>query len=184
MACRGGQRKTQGSRGPLEPPGRESTSRRSPDAPGSRHDGSGGRAGPRSDGADAVWPLTHDFATSFTPEREAFNATFHALLSRDDTLVCVAVQDDDVVRYLLASHHPRFLVNGPICGVKELMVNPGHRRRCVFAHLMTTAEQWSREQGDAYLSLATRRASGFYLAPGYEQSASFLKKTLTAPGRP
>jgi GNAT superfamily N-acetyltransferase len=134
--------------------------------------------------AEAVWPLARDFATSFAPERQAFNATFRALLSRDDTMVCVAVRDAGVVGYLLASHHLTFLANGSVCWVEELMVHPDRRRQGIGAQLMTAAEQWARDQGDAYLSLATRRASDFYVALGYEQSATFFKKTLTAPARP
>lgn len=63
------------------------------------------------------------------------------------------------------------------------MVEPGCGRRGIGAQLMTAAEQWAREKGDAYLSLATRRASDFYLALGYEKSATFFKKTITAPAR-
>lgn len=115
-----------------------------------------------ADDAEAVWPLARDFATSFALEREAFNATFRAVLSRDDTLVCVAIRDAGVVGYLLASHHLTFLANGSVCWVDELMVHPGRRRRGIGAQLMTAAGRWARDQGDAHLSLATRRASDFY----------------------
>jgi GNAT superfamily N-acetyltransferase len=127
---------------------------------------------------DAVWPLARDFATSFRPERAAFDAVFARLLAREDTLLLVAVDGGSVVGYLLASTHDTFLANGPVAWVEELMVAPSLRRGGVGRSLMAAAEAWARETGAAYLALASRRAGPFYLALGYEESAVFFKKTL------
>jgi GNAT superfamily N-acetyltransferase len=128
---------------------------------------------------DAVWPLARDFATSFVPEREAFEASYDALLARDDTLLLVAESADlGVVGYLLGSVHGTFLANGPVAWVEEVMVDEQARRTGVGAALMAASETWAVEQGAAYLSLASRRAGDFYLALGYEDSAVFYKKVL------
>jgi GNAT superfamily N-acetyltransferase len=127
---------------------------------------------------DAVWPLARDFATSFQPERRAFDAVFARLLARDDTLLLVAVEGDAVVGYLLASTHDTFLANGEVGWVEEVMVDPSSRRQGVGRRLMEAAESWAHETGAAYLALASRRAGPFYLALGYEDSAVFFKKTL------
>jgi len=135
------------------------------------------RAAALSD-ADAVWRLTRGFATSFTPERGAFDAAFTALVSRPDTLLAVAVRDGMVVGYLLASHHLTLFANGRVCWVEEVMVDADQRRHGVGRHLVQAAERWAADSGAAYVALATRRANAFYLALGYEESATFFKKTL------
>ncbi|MDQ0678956.1 hypothetical protein QFZ30_002338 [Arthrobacter pascens] len=43
---------------------------------------------------------------------------------------------------------------------------------------MTGAESWAREQGDAYISLVSRRAGEFYRALANEDAATFFKKPL------
>ena len=126
--------------------------------------------------ADALWTLVREFATSFVPERAAFDTTLPLLLGRDDVLVLVA-EDDGVVGYLLASEHPTFFANGPVAGVEEIIVAPAHRRSGVGAALMAAAEAWAAERGAGYVSLASRRAGDFYLALGYTDSAVFYKKS-------
>jgi GNAT superfamily N-acetyltransferase len=131
------------------------------------------------DDAVAVWPLARDFATSFIPQRDAFEATFAALVDARDTLLVVAeTSPAGVVGYLLANAHPTFLANGPVVWVEEIMVADAARRLGIGRLLMTAAEEWATEAGAAYVSLATRRARDFYLALEYEDSATFFKKTL------
>lgn len=130
------------------------------------------------DDADAVWPLTQAFATSFAPERDAFDEAFAHLVVRDDTLVAVAATTSGVVGYVLAIAHPTLFANGPVVWVEEVMVRHDERRSGVGRALMDAVETWARESGAAYVSLATRRASDFYLALGYEESATFFRKLV------
>jgi predicted N-acetyltransferase YhbS len=78
--------------------------------------------------ADQVWPLARDFATSFAPERGAFDVTWQRLGEAPGTLVAVAESGRKVVGYLLANCHLTFLANGPVAWVEEVMVDEGHRR--------------------------------------------------------
>jgi GNAT superfamily N-acetyltransferase len=126
--------------------------------------------------AGAIWQLVRDFATSFTPDRDAFADILPALVGRADVLVLVAESRGDVVGYLLAALHPTFFANGPVAGVQEVMVALEHRRLGIGAALMAEAEKWADARGAGYLSLASRRAGDFYLALGYEDSATFYKK--------
>jgi GNAT superfamily N-acetyltransferase len=128
--------------------------------------------------ADALWPLVRAFATSFSPERGALDGTLPELLAREDTLLLVAEADDRMVGYLLASVHPTLFANAPVAWVEEVMVDERARRGGVGAALMRTAELWAAGAGAAYVSLATRRASDFYRALGYEDSAIFFRKGL------
>ena len=135
------------------------------------------RRAKRSD-AEAVWPLARDFATSFRPERTAFEATFTMLVDEPRALVLVAEFSGAVCGYLLAHTHATFLANRPITWVEELMVAEEQRRFGVGRALMGAAEEWAIGEGSAYISLASRRAGGFYEQLGYDGSATFFKKNL------
>jgi GNAT superfamily N-acetyltransferase len=101
------------------------------------------------------------------------------LITRRDTLVLIAEGDEQVVGYLLASTHGTFFANAPVAWVEELMVAEPARRSGIATALIAHAELWARQQGAAYVSLATRRAANFYDALGYEESAIFFRKLLT-----
>jgi GNAT superfamily N-acetyltransferase len=58
------------------------------------------------------------------------------------------------------------------------MVSEVERRSGIGRALMDAVETWARDRGAAYVSLATRRASEFYLALGYDESAVFFRKML------
>jgi GNAT superfamily N-acetyltransferase len=126
----------------------------------------------------SVWPLVQELAASFTPEPVAFRAAFTELVARDDTLLGVATVTDDVVGYVLASRHTTLFANGPVAWVEELVVHPDGRRQGVGRALMRAAEQWAQDGDSVYLALATRRASDFYDALGYERSATFYRALL------
>jgi GNAT superfamily N-acetyltransferase len=133
------------------------------------------RAGDR----DQVWPLARELATSFRPERTAFDGMFGMLLTDPDTLLLVAeIPEGEIRGYLLAFRHPAFHANGAVAWVEEVMVSDRSRRAGVGRRLMASAEQWARSGGAAYLALATRRAASFYRALGYEDSAVYFRKTL------
>jgi len=128
---------------------------------------------------ERIWPLARDFATSFRPERTAFDAAWAQLLSTPHTLLLVAEAPiQGVIGYLLGHSHLTFLANGPIAWVEEVMVDDHARRSGAGSRLMETAEQWAQSIGAAYLALASRRAGAFYLALDYEDSAVFYKRTF------
>lgn len=128
--------------------------------------------------ADAIWPLTREFATSFTPDRNAFDKTFAALVERDDAFLAIGTTASGAVGYVLAVAHPTLFANAPVVWVEELMVSEVVRRSGIGRALMDAVETWARDRGAAYVSLATRRASDFYLALGYDESATFFRKLL------
>jgi GNAT superfamily N-acetyltransferase len=128
---------------------------------------------------DQLWPLVEDFAFSYRAERSAFERSFGDLLDRSDTLVLVAVSDAGaVVGYLLGSFHGTFFANGPVAWIEELMVCEPLRRLGVASKLMASAEEWARGLPTAYIAVASRRAGDFYLRIGYEESATYFRKTF------
>jgi GNAT superfamily N-acetyltransferase len=133
----------------------------------------------RLDDRDRIWPLTQQFATSFDPERGAFDSAYAALVGQADTFLAVAeLPTAGIAGYTLASSHLTLFANGPVAWVEELMVSPDWRLSGMGSSLMRAAEQWAKEHGAAYLALATRRAADFYRAIGYSESATLFRKVL------
>jgi GNAT superfamily N-acetyltransferase len=128
---------------------------------------------------DQVWPLARDLATSYAPERPAFDRSFGLLLADPAALILVAeAPGTRLTGYLLATSHPAFHANGEVAWVEELMVAAEARAAGVGRQLVVAAEDWARQRGAAYVALATRRAAPFYQALGYEDSAVYFKKPL------
>jgi GNAT superfamily N-acetyltransferase len=134
----------------------------------------------RFDDDEHVWRLARDFATSFRPQRGAFDAAWAQLVDAPDTLLLVAeIPEGGIVGYLLGNSHLTFLANGPVAWVEEVMVDGQTRHSGIGRRLMEEAEKWAQSSGAAYIALASRRAGPFYLALDYEDSAVFYKKMLT-----
>lgn len=118
------------------------------------------------------------FATSYVPERGAFDSAFAELLGKRDCLVLVAEADAKISGYLLGFCHQTFFASGPVVWVEEVMVEESVRRLGIGRNLITAAERWGQDRGARYVALASRRAGNFYLSLGFEDSATFFKKTL------
>ncbi|GAA3136443.1 hypothetical protein JOF29_001219 [Kribbella aluminosa] len=61
----------------------------------------------RLDDADHVWPLARAFATSFTPERTAFDTTWPQLVDVPGTLLLVAETADGRIVECGRMRHPQ-----------------------------------------------------------------------------
>lgn len=136
----------------------------------------------KSRDSDQMWPLVQDFAFSYEPERSSFERSLAELLERPDTLLLVAEENGTtIVGYLLASCHGTFLANGQVAWIEEVMVSEPARRQGVGSRLISVAEAWAKNVPTAYVALASRRAGDFYLKIGYEDSATFFRKTFVPP---
>ena len=63
--------------------------------------------------------------------------------------------------------------------VEEVVVTQQYRGRGLGRALMSAFESWAAARDCALVALATRRAAPFYLALGYAESATYLRKILT-----
>ena len=127
---------------------------------------------------ETVFPLVVEFVTSFKPQQSAFDASFARLIVQDSTCFLVAVQDTQIMGYCLGFTHDTFYANGPVAWVEEIMVQEAFRRHGVGEKMMQTFEEWAASRGASLVALATRRASAFYTALGYEDSAVYFRKIL------
>ncbi|WP_214110359.1 GNAT family N-acetyltransferase [Acrocarpospora catenulata] len=131
--------------------------------------------------AEEIFALAREFAVTFRPERAAFDAAFPQLLGEEDAFLKVATVDGVVRGYLLGFAHLTLFANGRVAWVEEAMIESGYRRHGLGRLLLEEFEAWAREREAGYVALATRRASEFYRALGYEVSATYYRKMLTPP---
>jgi len=142
----------------------------------------GSRARVRSAlGADAgaVASLAAELAQSFAFSREQFDLSYPALLASADACLLVAAEGDDCLGYVLGFRHLTFYANGPVGWVEEIVVTQQYRGRGLGRALMSAFESWAAARDCVLVALATRRAAPFYLALGYAESATYLRKILT-----
>ncbi len=132
----------------------------------------------RPEDIDSIFALARDFATSFKVEETAFRDCFAGLLNAPNAHFAVAENDEVVVGYVLGFEHLTLYANGPVAWVEEIMVHSAHRRRGFGRLLMRDVECWAGGRGVRLIALATRRASLFYAALGYEESATYFRKLL------
>ena len=128
--------------------------------------------------ANAVLVLTNDFATSFIVDENTFHVSFESLLNKSNACLLVAEMESRVVGYALAFFHHTFFANGRVAWIEEIMVHPDYRRTGIGKELMHNIETWATDQKCRLIALATRRASAFYEANEYEDSATYYRKLL------
>ena len=131
-----------------------------------------------ADDADALFGLAKEFATSFLPERTAFEIALADIISTDAANLSVAEVNGEVVGYYLGFDHYTFYANGRVAWVEEITVKEAVRGRGVGKALMENFEEWSTSRGSKLIALATRRVASFYKSIGYEESATFFRKLL------
>lgn len=126
----------------------------------------------------AVHSLAAEMATSFVVERESFRRSLGELLASGNAVLLVAETGGEVSGYVLGFTHPAFYANGRVAWVEEIAVRPEQRRQRIGALLIEEFERRAFEAGAKLVALATRRAADFYLAIGYEESATYFRKLL------
>ncbi|GAB5452917.1 MAG: GNAT family N-acetyltransferase [Halioglobus sp.] len=122
--------------------------------------------------------LVQEFVASFTLQPDSFKASFLRLLQNESAVVLIADSGGQSVGYLLGFVHDTFFANGPVAWVEEIMVHSEHRRAGLGGQLMESFESWCSARGAVLSALATRRASDFYEAIGYEESATYYRRVL------
>ena len=141
----------------------------------------------RLEDAEAVFGLLGQLAASFEPDRAAFDRTFADLFqaagaqtsTTNETMLLVAEDDDGTVRgYALTSIVPLLYTNGPAAQIHELVIDESARGKHLGSQLVHAIEQECLSRGVRQLTVASRRAAGFYDRLGYHSTAEFLKRTF------
>jgi len=127
---------------------------------------------------ETVFALAEELATSFSVEIEPFRDSFADIIGDPSAICLVAEGKSGIVGYLLGFDHRAFYANGFVSWVEEIFVIEDLRREGLGEALMKHFEDWCIERGSKLVGLATRRASDFYKAINYEESAIFFRKLL------
>jgi GNAT superfamily N-acetyltransferase len=125
-----------------------------------------------------VLPLVKEFVTSFEVEEHSYQRSFRRLIDSREATILVSEHEGNLIGYCLGFCHDTFYANGKVAWLEEIMVLSAHRREGIGQSMMASFEQWAKAQGCILSALATRRASLFYLALGYEESATYYRKLL------
>ncbi len=127
---------------------------------------------------DAVFVHARALASSFDVEYEAFKISFLHHLDCDSSLLLVSLINEQIVGYCLGYDHYAFYANGKISWLEEIYVIDEFRKNNIGRELMNSFELWAKSRNSKLIALATRRASSFYRAIGYEESAVYFRKIL------
>ncbi len=125
---------------------------------------------------EAVYRLAAQLATSYTVQREAFEASFAHVLHDDAAVIFIARCESTIIGYCLGFSHPAFYANGNVAWLEEIFVEEAFRAQHIGRRLMNAFEEWAQLRDCSLNALATRRAAEFYQAIGYEESAIYFKK--------
>ena len=129
--------------------------------------------------AEAVFGLLRQIAVSHVPDRQAFDETFAYAVS-DDSHDIVLVADDEglVLGYAFTTVARLLHTNGLSAQLQELAVDEKFRGDRIGTSLVSATEAAARAAGVRQMTVASRRAAGFYEGLGYLSTADFLKRSF------
>ena len=131
---------------------------------------------------DAVFGLVQQLGHAFAPERGAFDATIASYLAGEQPTVVlhVAEEPEGVLGYALTTIVPLLSTNGPSAQLQEIVVDGRARGRDLGTALVRAVEAECERRGVTQLTVASRRAGGFYDRLGFHESAEYMRRLFTA----
>jgi N-acetylglutamate synthase-like GNAT family acetyltransferase len=113
-------------------------------------------------------------------DAEAFAQAFPAVLGdHPRSLLHVAEVDGVVAGYALTTINPLLYTNGPSAQLQEIVVDDRMQTSGVGTALVRAVEKACEESGVTQLTVASRRAGGFYDRLGYTQQAEYMRRLFT-----
>jgi N-acetylglutamate synthase-like GNAT family acetyltransferase len=113
-------------------------------------------------------------------DAEAFAKAFPEVLAdHPRSLLHVAEVDGVVAGYALTTINPLLYTNGPSAQLQEIVVDDDMQTSGVGTALVRAVEGACEESGVTQLTVASRRAGGFYDRLGYTQQAEYMRRLFT-----
>ena len=81
--------------------------------------------------------------------------------------------------YALTTINPLLYTNGPSAQLQEIVVDDSLQTRGVGTALVRAVEEACEESGVTQLTVASRRAGGFYDRLGYTQQAEYMRRLFS-----
>jgi N-acetylglutamate synthase-like GNAT family acetyltransferase len=132
----------------------------------------------RSGDEDAIFALVQQLGHAFPPERAAFDSTIASYLAGEQPTVLLYVVDDgDAIRgYALTTIVPLLSTNGASAQLQEIVVDADARGHDYGTQLVQAVEAECTRRGVRQLTVASRRAGGFYDRLGFHESAEYMRR--------
>ena len=131
--------------------------------------------------ADALFGLVEQLGHALKPDRAAFDRTFATYLSGEapEVVLFLAEEEGAVVGYAVMSVAPLLSTNGPAAQLQEIVVDQSGRGTSVGTQLVRAVEAECVRRGVTQLTVASRRAGGFYDRLGYHENAEYMRRFFT-----
>ena len=132
---------------------------------------------------DAIFELVQQLGHAFTPDRAAFDETIAGYLRREQPSVLLLVVDDGTPRlagYALTTIVPLLTTNGLSAQLQEIAVHEAARGHGYGTLLVRAVEAACEERGVTQLTVASRRAGGFYDRLGFADAAEYMRRFFPA----
>ncbi len=128
--------------------------------------------------ADALYGLVEQLGHALKPDRAAFDRTFATYLSGEapEVVLFIAEEEGAVVGYVLMSVVPLLSTNGLSAQLQEIVVASEARGEDFGTQLVKAVEAECERRGVRQLTVASRRAGGFYDRLGFHESAEYMRR--------
>lgn len=131
--------------------------------------------------ADPVFELVRQLGAAFVPVRSAFDESFAAIVDGggEDVLLLVAENREGIVQgYALTTIARLLSTNGLSAQLQEIAVDKDARGLDLGTSLVHEVEAECIRRGVRQLTVAARRAGGFYDRLGYSQNAEYMRRVF------
>ncbi|RZT64266.1 ribosomal protein S18 acetylase RimI-like enzyme [Microcella alkaliphila] len=136
----------------------------------------------RPEDADAVFSLVQQLGAAFVPVRSAFDESFHDVVAagEDDAIFLLVAEKDsgEVAGYALTTVARLLSTNGPSAQLQEIVVDSDARGLDLGTALVHAVEAECIRRGVRQITVAARRAGGFYDRLGYSQNAEYMRRVF------
>lgn len=132
---------------------------------------------------DDLFRLVSQLGHAFPPARAAYDATIASYFAGEhpSVLLLVSERDDGALQgYALTTIVPLLATNGPSAQLQELVVATDARGLDVGTALVRAVEAECERRGVTQLTVASRRAGGFYDRLGFHESAEYMRRFFPA----
>jgi N-acetylglutamate synthase-like GNAT family acetyltransferase len=127
---------------------------------------------------DGLFALVSQLGHALPPVRAAFDATIASYFAGEHSSVFLLVVDDGgaLQGYALTTIVPLLATNGPSAQLQEIVVDGGARGHDYGTQLVRAVEAECERRGVTQLTVASRRAGGFYDRLGFHESAEYMRR--------
>ena len=128
---------------------------------------------------EGLFALVGMLGHAFPPVRAAFDVTIASYFAGDQPSVVLYVSegsDGALQGYALTTIVPLLATNGPSAQLQEIVVDGDARGHDYGTKLVRAVEAECERRGVTQLTVASRRAGGFYDRLGFHESAEYMRR--------